>query len=156
MPSFRLHFLLHSADLLEDRLQKRLAPLDIRPRQARILDALARMEPASQVRLARAFHVTAASMSTMTARLIEAGFITRETDPEEARAHVLRLTERGRGLLVDIHAAWRDIDRLIERRLGPEKAALLADLTGELRDSLGDRVPGAASPEATQEDRSDA
>ena len=83
---YTLHHLLHSADLVEDALRQRLARIDMRPRQARIIDALARMEPASQVALARAFDITPASMSTMTARLIEAGFVTREVDPEEARA----------------------------------------------------------------------
>lgn len=144
---FNIHFLLHSAALVEDELRQRLAKIGILPRQARTLDALARMEPASQVRLAQEFGVAPSSMSTMTARLIEAGFITRETDPKEARAHVLRLTDRGRGLLADIHAAWRDIDGLIEDRLGAENAAQLADLTRALRDRLGGHVPGTAAPD---------
>ncbi|MCK0138788.1 MarR family winged helix-turn-helix transcriptional regulator [Aliiroseovarius sp. F47248L] len=141
--SFKLHYLLHSATLLEDHLRMRLAALSIHPRQARVIDALSRMEPASQVQLARAFGTKPASMSTMTARLIDAGFITREIDPKEARAHVLRLTDRGRGLLANIHTAWRDIDRLIEDRIGADSAAQLANLTRDLRDSLGGRVPGA-------------
>ena len=140
--SFKLHWLLHSATLLEDHLRARLATLSIHPRQARVIDALSRMEPASQVQLARAFGTKPASMSTMTTRLIDAGYITREIDPSESRAHVLRLTEQGRGLLSDIHAAWRDIDRLIEERIGSDSAARLADLARELRDNLGGRVPG--------------
>ncbi|GAA3868237.1 MarR family winged helix-turn-helix transcriptional regulator [Celeribacter arenosi] len=140
--SFKLHYLLHSATLLEDHLRMRLAALSIHPRQARVIDALSRMEPASQVQLARAFGTKPASMSTMTTRLIDAGYITREIDPEEARAHMLRLTERGRNLLSDIHAAWREIDRLIEDRIGADSATQLANLTRNLRDTLGGRVPG--------------
>lgn len=124
----------------------------MRPRQARVIDALARMEPASQVALAREFGVNPASMSTMTARLIEAGLVTREVDPEEARAHLLRLTDRGRGLLEEIHAAWRDVDRLIEQKIGPELAAQLADAAKALRDGLGGRAPGRrAAPAHTSE-----
>ncbi len=139
---YTLHHLLHSADLVEDALRQRLALIDLRPRQARIIDALARMEPASQVALARAFDITPASMSTMTARLIEAGFVTREVDPEEARSNLLRLTPRGRGLLSEIHAAWRDVDRMIAERIGAEEAQTLSRLTRALRDGLGGRVPG--------------
>jgi DNA-binding MarR family transcriptional regulator len=139
---FTLHHLLHSADLLDDALRRRLARIDVRPRQARIVDALSRMEPASQVALAREFDITPASMSTMTARLIEAGFITREVDPEEARSNVLRLTPRGRALLSDIHAAWRDVDRLIEDKIGTDEAQTLSRVTRALRDALGGRVPG--------------
>lgn len=143
---FTLHSLLHTADLLEDRLRERLAGIGVRPRQARVIDALARMEPASQVALARAFDITPASMSTMTTRLIEAGHITREVDPDEARAHMLRLTPLGHGLLSEIHAAWRDIDRLIETSIGTADAARLAELTRALRDALGGRVPGTTAP----------
>jgi DNA-binding MarR family transcriptional regulator len=143
--TFSLHFLLHAAALLEERLRERLAKIGIRPRQARIIDALSRIEPASQVSLAREFDITPASMSTMTVRLIEAGFISREPHPDEARSNVLRLTTRGRGLLSEIHAAWRDIDALIVERLGAENAETLARTTRDLRDSLGGRVPGAGT-----------
>ena len=141
--------MLHSADLLDETLRHRLGRLGLRPRQARVIDALARMEPASQVALAREFGVTPAAMSTMTARLIEGGYVTREVDPKEARAHLLRLTERGRGLLDEIHKAWRDVDGLIEEKLGPDGAATLSELARDLRDALGGRVPGTA-PAATK------
>tara|TARA_R110002110_G_scaffold85223_2_gene221473 strand:- start:3759 stop:4208 length:450 start_codon:yes stop_codon:yes gene_type:complete len=137
-----LHFLLHSATLIEERLRSRLADLDISHRQARILDALDRMGLASQAQLAREFALTPASMSTMTIRLLEAGFILRTPHPDEARSNVLQLSDKGRGLLSDIHRAWADIDQMIAAKIGPEKAECLALLTRELRDALGGRVPG--------------
>lgn len=144
--TFNLHFLLHSAKLLEERLRARLAPLNLRPRQARILDGLARLEPASQVKLAREFNVSPASMSTMTARLIDAGYVIRVVDPQEKRAHELRLTELGRNCLSDVYAAWRDVDDMIVCELGEEAAKQLAELTRELRDRFGGRKPGAQPP----------
>ena len=146
---FQLHLLLHSADLLEDELRRRLAAIDVRPRQARILDALSRMEPASQIGIAREFNLTPASMSTMTARLIDAGFISRETDPSEARSNLLRLTDSGRSKLSDIHKAWREVDAVIADKIGTENAATLAKLMRDLRDGLGGRVPGHI-PSATK------
>ncbi|MAU99214.1 MAG: hypothetical protein CMP81_25590 [Fulvimarina sp.] len=144
--SFSLHFLLHAAALVEEQLRERLNVIGLGPRQARIIQALSQMEPASQVSLAREFGITPASMSTMTVRLIEAGFISREPHPDEARSNLLRLTERGRGLVSDIHVAWRDIDTLIAERLGAENAATLSRLTRELREGLGGRVPGGRAP----------
>lgn len=140
--TFAFHFLLHSADLIEEELRKRLMQIGMRPRQARMIDALARMEPASQVALAREFGITPASMSTMTTRLIEGGYITREVDPHETRSNVLRLTDRGRNLLSDIHAAWREIDALIVARMGADDASNLTHLTRALRDALGGHAPG--------------
>ncbi|WP_324751948.1 MarR family winged helix-turn-helix transcriptional regulator [Roseovarius sp. Pro17] len=146
---FSFHFLLHAGDLVEEHLRRRLADLDVRPRQARVLDALGRMGAASQIDLARSFHITPASMSTMTARLIAADLISRKTDPEEARSNVLQLTARGQSLLSAIHLAWQDVDRMIEERLGADKAAALATLTRELRNGLGGRMPGAVLPGLT-------
>lgn len=124
----------------------RLARLDISHRQARILDALDRMGEASQVRLAREFDLTPASMSTMTGRLLDAGLILRSRHPDEARSNVLQLSDKGRGMLAEIHRAWADIDRIIETTIGPAKAAQLSALTRELRDALGGRAPGQAKP----------
>ncbi|WP_180955931.1 MarR family winged helix-turn-helix transcriptional regulator [Monaibacterium marinum] len=137
-----MHFLLHASDLVEDKLRRRLNELDLHPRQARVLDALSRMEPTSQVELARAFDVTAASMSTMTVRLMAAGLITRQVDPDQARSNVLRLTPQGTELLDTIHQAWRSIDDEIAELIGPEDAATLAALTRKLRNSLGGSAPG--------------
>ena len=137
----KLHFLLHSAALVEERLRLRLAELDVPPRQARILDALGRMQKASQAELAREFDLTPASMSTMTARLLQAGYISRTPHPDEARSNVLQLSDKGRGLLAEVYKAWSDIDQMIVTTLGEEKAEQLAKLTHELRDALGGRGP---------------
>ena len=149
---FHVHFLLHSADLVEEWLRQRLAKLDIRPRQARVLDALDRMGKASQAELARQFDLTPASMSTMTVRLLNAGYILRSAHPDEARSNVLELSDRGRSLLVEVHTAWREIDQMIAAQIGPERAAALAALTRELRDALGGRMPGRAGS-ASRKDR---
>ena len=110
---FDFHFLLHSAHLLEERLRARLTPLGVHPRQARVLDALGRMGEASQVTLAKEFDLTAASMSTMTVRLLEAGLIERHVDEHELRSNVLRLSKRGKSLLKSIYREWRAMDREI-------------------------------------------
>jgi len=77
------HLLQHSAPLLEARLRDRL--------QQRIDQALAKESG-----------LTAASMSTMTKRWLEAGLIERQVDQREIRSNVLRLSDHGKSLLETI------------------------------------------------------
>lgn len=139
---FSFHFILHSAHILEERLRTRLSPLGVHPRQARVLDAMNRMGEVSQAALAKEFGLTAASMSTMTVRLLEAGLIEREVDERELRSHVLRLSKRGKTVLTGVYRAWREMDREISDAIGPDNAKTLAELTRELRNALGGFTPG--------------
>lgn len=139
---FAFNFLLHSAHLLEERLRARLLPLGVHPRQARVLDALGRMGKSSQVTLAREFGLAAASMSTMTTRLLEAGLIERQVDERELRSNVLQLSDRGRSLLEAIYREWQETDREILKAIGAENAQHLAALTYQLRNALGGFTPG--------------
>ncbi|WP_411828004.1 MarR family winged helix-turn-helix transcriptional regulator [Luteolibacter sp. AS25] len=143
--SFRLHLLLHSADLVERELERRLGKYGIRPRQARILDALERMGSSAQSEIAREFGVSPASMSTMTARLLSAGLISRKVDPNEIRSNAIELTNKGRTMLEQVHKVWLEIDQFIEETIGKKEAETLAELTRSVRDKLGGKVPGLDS-----------
>lgn len=134
--------LLHSADLVEERLRIQLSPLGITPRQARILEALDRMKTCSQATLAREFNVSPASMSTMTTRLIAAGFILRRIDDRELRSNVLSLSDSGRDLLSGVFDAWRAVDDIIEDAIGAQEAQVLSGLARSLRNALGGHPPG--------------
>ena len=140
--SYTFHLLLHSAHLLEERLRSRLVPLGVQPRQARVLDALGRMGQTSQVKLARDFGLTAASMSTMTTRLLNAGLIERQVDKRELRSNVLTLSPLGQSLLKKIYHEWQEIDREIDEIIGAEAMAQLGDLTCKLRNAFGGSTPG--------------
>jgi DNA-binding MarR family transcriptional regulator len=137
----RFHGLTHSADLLEAELRRRLAPLGLQHRQARVIEAMARMGPVSQANLAAEFAITAASMSTMTDRLLAAGYISRAPDPASRRQNVLELTEKGLAQLPGIEAAWSAVDRAINEVLGDDADRFLR-LALRLRDGLGGKAPG--------------
>ncbi|MGJ8532920.1 MAG: MarR family winged helix-turn-helix transcriptional regulator [Alphaproteobacteria bacterium] len=149
---FLLHPLLHSGNLVEDRLRIRLAPYGIQPRQARVLEALSRMGPVSQVKLAREFHISAASMSTMSSRLIAAKLISRKPDSKTARSNILTLTVEGRKMLIEIHKAWHDMDQIIVDALGAERAQTFGDMARELRNSLGGHRPGGKCTKSGDEE----
>jgi DNA-binding MarR family transcriptional regulator len=138
---FEFHRLLHSADLIESQLRRRLTPLGLRPRQARIIDAVYRLGPITQNDLARAFDITPASMSTMTSRLVTAGFMSRRTNPQEMRCNLLQLTNSGHEQLQEIHRVWREMDQFIKDLIGTEYAATLSKTTQQLLDKLGGEPP---------------
>ena len=144
------HYLLHSAALIEKSLATKLAPLGLGPRQARVIDALDRMGPSSQVNLARECGITAASMSTMTSRLITAGYINCVTDAVEARRNTLSLSSRGLDLLNDIKKTWNEVDDDIKKLIGAEKTKSLTNLARELRNELGGNTPGANQQQKTK------
>ncbi|WP_163851257.1 MarR family winged helix-turn-helix transcriptional regulator [Pseudooceanicola aestuarii] len=146
MKRFGIHHILHSADILEARLRQRLRGLNLQPRQARVVDALGRLGTASQGKLARQFDVTPASMSTMTARLINGGWISRSPDPDDPRINVLRLTDKGQDLRAEIEAAWEDMDRMIRDLLGPDTADAFLQGAFKLHQALGAHVPGTQPP----------
>ena len=139
----KLHYLLHSSALIEKCLSAKLTPLGLGPRQARVIDALDRIGATSQIDLARECGITAASMSTMTSRLIAAGYVAREIEPIETRRNTLTLTSHGLELLEEIKAVWADVDRVIDNSIGVEKSTALADLALELRNALGGHEPAA-------------
>ena len=141
---YRFHSLLHSSDLLEQRLRLGLEPLELRPRQARVLSALNRLGQISQVTLAKEFQVTPGSMSTMVTRLEKLGFITRHREPDERRSDVLILTAVGKAHLKEIRKTWTQMDDLIIEAIGIKKAQLLSELTEELTTALGGHVPGSS------------
>ncbi|WP_417607131.1 MarR family winged helix-turn-helix transcriptional regulator [Primorskyibacter flagellatus] len=141
------HALLHSADLLERRLTERLAPLGVRPRQARVLVAIDVIGPTSQTVLAREFDITKGSMSTMIDRLLALGLVQRKKSETDKRGDVVTLSSAGGLMVSDIRRAWQDIDTMVEAILGPEKQRLLAELSSELKTALGGTIPGEAMPE---------
>ena len=137
----KFHLLLHSADLIQEYLSVKLLALGITSSQARVIKALNYIGKTSQIDLAKEFDITAASMSTMTSRLIALGFITTQKDPANAKRNLLSLTPRGIAIIDDIEMAWASVDEYIQARIGKEKQHTLAELTQELRDSLGGRKP---------------
>jgi len=136
-----LHPILHSATLLEKRVETLLKPTGIRHRQALILDALWRIGPTSQRHLATQFDVSAGSMSSMTERLVALGFITQSTNPENRRSDILQLTPSGRAVLEKVWTIWQEANAVIIAALGDKGSETITYLASDLRDALGGSEP---------------
>ena len=135
--------MLHAGHLVEARLRHRLIELGLRPRQARVLSAINRIGEAHQKSLATEFDITPASISSMCDRLVAAGFITRQVDPNEKRAFLIRLTPEGERKVQDVRVAWNEIDEIVVNAIGKKAANTLAGLSVDLRDQLEGTMPGA-------------
>jgi DNA-binding MarR family transcriptional regulator len=62
-------------------------------------------------------------------RSLEAlGYLARSDDPEEGRARIVRLTQRGRAAYAKIHKILRDIEREWSDELGPKHFTQLKEL----------------------------
>ncbi|MEM8539640.1 MAG: MarR family winged helix-turn-helix transcriptional regulator [Pseudomonadota bacterium] len=142
MPRIKFHPFLHASELLTKRLEIELSPLGVRPRQARVLSALGRMGEVSQAALAREYDATEASMSTMIARLIEAGYITRSIDPQNRSGYLVKLSPDGETVVEKIRSVWESVDHIVEEKIGTDQQRALREISVQLRDGLGGRVAG--------------
>jgi len=116
------------------------------PSQAEVLGCV-RRQPGIGVREAAAvLRLAPNTVSTIVGRLVDFGFLRRESDPDDARAVRLRLTAGGHRR---VHA-WRDrstqtVDRALES-LDAEERASLARALPALRHLVEVIAAGTASP----------
>ncbi|MEM1079059.1 MAG: MarR family winged helix-turn-helix transcriptional regulator [Pseudomonadota bacterium] len=137
----RLHALLHSASIIEKRVEALLKETGTRHRQALILDILEEFGPTAQKHLAARFGVAPGSMSSMITRLVALEYVSQSTNPEDRRRDIVALTDKGRAALKDVYDAWDNGDHLLEEALGSTRADELFRLTDDLCKSLGAHRP---------------
>jgi DNA-binding MarR family transcriptional regulator len=81
--------------------------------------------PATIGDLAARLGVTQQAASKTVAEMVDAGYLTREPDPADARVRRVALSARGRRAVADARAARAALERTIARRLGPRSTATL-------------------------------
>jgi DNA-binding MarR family transcriptional regulator len=75
--------------------------------------------------LADQLQITRQSVNDLLGHLEQCGYLTREADPADGRARVIRLTVTGRRLEKDINAQARAAEAKIGERLGPRSFSQL-------------------------------
>lgn len=89
--------------------------------------------------------ITKQSVNDLLGQLEHRGYLTREPDPTDGRARVVRLTTKGRRLQTTIHGQARRAEQRIADRLGPRRFAQLQHALEDLND-LVDRDHDATLP----------
>ncbi len=73
-------------------------------------------------------HIEKTKVSRAVAALEAEGLLSRSISPQDRRAEILCLTERGREVFADLGQRAIDYDRSLRAKIGPEIAAQLDDL----------------------------
>ncbi|MFD5034346.1 MarR family winged helix-turn-helix transcriptional regulator [Streptomyces sp. NPDC058220] len=98
--------------------------------QFRLLMVLATHGDAKLVELAERLGVNPSTAMRMLDRLIAAGLATRQSNPDNRRETMLRLTPEGDRLVEDVSAArHREISEIVERLTPEQRSALVGALT---------------------------
>ena len=96
------------------------------------ISALATLVNSGQLRLgdlAAKEGVAAATMSRIIASLVEAGYVSRESDPVDRRAWLAKATEEGERLVSGVRSTRvQELNRRLDRLAPPHREALLAAL----------------------------
>lgn len=120
----RLQLAAHRAKKAADRA---LAPAGVTTAQAAVLAIVARPDGATQRDVAQLLAVNESAVTTMAARLIEAGFVHRARDAEDARAWRLSLAPAGQQAREEVEARFARVNAALETALTDDEIALLGD-----------------------------
>jgi DNA-binding MarR family transcriptional regulator len=110
-------------------LAGRLRPLGLTPAQAEALGLLAAREPLSLNGLGELLVCeSGTNPSRIVDRLVGAGLVSRETDPDDRRHLLLSLTPQGRELAGRVAVVEDDLHRTLEQVVGGRPLAPALDL----------------------------
>ena len=124
-----------------NRLATQRVQLPIPGAQARLLSTIEDLREARISELAAVDHCSQPTMTTQVRRLEDAGLTTRTVDPDDARAVLVRITDKGVQTLAQVRQdRAAAIDPELER-LAPEGRQALADAVAVLRRFLADTAP---------------
>lgn len=89
--------------------------------------------------LADKVNITKQSVNDLLGHLERCGYLTREPDPLDGRARVIRLTEKGHALEGAINGLARDAEQTIAAHLGARRFSQFRSALVELDAHLGQR-----------------
>ena len=110
------------------------ASIGLSEARARLIVTVSTAEPARMGKLADALGVSARSVTSMVDALERQGLLTREQDPDDRRATLLRLTEDSKTRMSLLHEAQRKLAEELLEPLNMEDRLTLHRLLAELRD----------------------
>jgi DNA-binding MarR family transcriptional regulator len=98
-------------------------------------------EGASQNQIARAFHLTAASVTNMLQRMERDGWVVRRPDGEDQRITRVYPTEKAKALHEEARASFRELDEEIVGALEVPEQAVFRQLLAKVHARLIGRMP---------------
>jgi DNA-binding MarR family transcriptional regulator len=147
-----------SADLLSvvarvNRLATQRVKLELPYAQARLLSTIEDQGAARISDLAAFDHCSQPTMTTQVRRLEEAALVSRITDPADARAVLISITQRGREVLARVRADRSAVVDPYLERLDAADRQSLTEAVRVMRAILADAAPTAESDSPTTTSR---
>ncbi|MEO7588581.1 MAG: MarR family transcriptional regulator [Arachnia sp.] len=112
--------------------------------QARLLALIDELGPVRVSALADADHSSQPTVTGQVDRLVASGLVVRETDPTDARASLVSLTDDGGAALVRMRAARADVLNPVIAQLdgeGTHRVRVAVDVLSELLDLASSSAP---------------
>ncbi|MFT8411751.1 MAG: MarR family transcriptional regulator [Schleiferilactobacillus perolens] len=108
--------------------------------QARLLRVIADQDQPTSAQLAEILDIRPSSVSELLGKLENAGFITREQDPDDKRASRIHITEAGQAKLSEAERAQTDFADQVLAGLSDEEQQQLLALLNKANDHLAETV----------------
>jgi len=108
-----------AARALARRFDDAFRPLDLTNGQFSLLMALNQPKPPTIAPLAEFLAMDRTTLTAALKPLERRGLISVSVDPDDKRSRLLRLTAKGRGLLVKALPIWKEHHAILERQTGP-------------------------------------
>jgi DNA-binding MarR family transcriptional regulator len=134
-PAPHLGYLLsEAAKCVREATAEALAPLGLAPREFGALDALALAGPMTQRALGELRRIDRTTMVALVDHLERLGLVARAPNPQDRRAHALRVTAEGRRVVARAREAAQGVEAAFLAPVGPvDREALRRALTTALR-----------------------
>ena len=127
-------------------LQKQLEGIDIHPRQIPMLEYVQENDGCTQVELARALHVSAASIAQSTKRLQKAGLLEKQVNEESLRQNKLSITQKGKEMLEETHQIFKSVGTKMFEGFSESDLMDFERLIQKMLDNLSDGADTRLSP----------
>lgn len=115
--------------------------------QPPILDFLAEHGTGTQNELAKALHVSPASVSVSLRRMQKSGLIEKAADETDLRCNRMSLTEKGKAQYASVHEYFEEIDRNLYKGFSDAELLTLENLISRLCDNLSAALPAGKDME---------
>jgi len=110
------------------------------------LAVLAESPGMDQSSLTRATAIDRSTMTTLLDRLSQGGWVARETDPDNRRRRIVRITPEGRELVRRLEPAAERVNQWAVDQLGDQKVSVLLPLLRELAGVESPSGPSQSDP----------
>jgi DNA-binding MarR family transcriptional regulator len=110
-----------------------LASVGLKGSQFNLLVATVNREETRPAELAKYLEMDESTLSRNVERMCAKGWLRLEPE-EDRRSHLIKVTEKGLGLIRKGYPAWQKAQEEVHRRLGSENVAALKSVLRKLRD----------------------